>query len=636
MKKFKLLSCLSFFSIINACNYQNQEIIWATYCDDVDEVKNICTPTNINTQNNEGQTALMHSCIYGSGDIFTFLMENNADIKVKDKSGKTALDYAIEHNRPKMIKFLLLSDTSANLSLDEALKKAAEIEKIKIQTRNLFKELCSDDPNINIIKSCISAGADLNDKHNYSASGRSALIIAAMYGHTGIVRLLIDSGADVNATKIDGYTALMAASSHGYTEIVQLLIAAGANVNASENITGRELRINNECIKIDGYTALMIATSHGYTEIVKLLIDAGANVNARGDIEGNTALIIAAKLQNLEIIKLLVNNRADINFKVQDYVGKTIFDHALDIGNSEIIEFLLLSGADDNLSLDKALKKSAEIKNIKNQTQNLFKEIYSNDPNINIIKSCISAGADVNAYDRSNTALIIAAKNANTEIARLLIAANADVNARDNNGRSALMIAAMYGHTGIVRLLINAGADVNAKEESGYTKGMTVLIHSFCSRNTEIVQLLIDYGADINSTDDYGTTTLMFACAFGDAEIVKLFIDAGHDVNARDINGRTALMYVWILERRQEDTSGIEIAKLLIDAGADVNATDNKGQTAITYADYAEDDEAIEKLLKSYINPFKRFKYKNANLIKALAIGTVVGVAYKLWQNLTK
>ena len=132
MKKLKLLSCLTFFLTLTAGNYSNYNyasnppIIVSTICGDLSKVKKECTPANINTQNSKGQTALMHSCIHGSGDIFTFLMENNADIKVKDKSSKSALDYAIKHNRAEMIEFLLLSGADDNLSLDEALKKAAK------------------------------------------------------------------------------------------------------------------------------------------------------------------------------------------------------------------------------------------------------------------------------------------------------------------------------------------------------------------------------------------------------------------------------------------------------------------------------------------------------------------------------
>jgi ankyrin repeat protein len=51
---------------------------------------------------------------------------------------------------------------------------------------------------------------------------------AAEEGYTEIVKLLIEKGADVNATDILGDTALMYAAEEGRTETVNLLKAAGA------------------------------------------------------------------------------------------------------------------------------------------------------------------------------------------------------------------------------------------------------------------------------------------------------------------------------------------------------------------------------------------------------------------------
>jgi ankyrin repeat protein len=225
MKKLKLLPCLTFFSILNAGNYQNPPIIVSTICGNLDEVKKNCTPTNINTQNFIGQTALMHSCIHNSGDIFVFLMENNADFKIKDKANKTALDYAIEHNRPEMIEFLLLSGADDNSSLEEALKKAAEFENINKQTNYMFSAINKRAPDINILLACIAAGANVNASDN---NGYTALMRAALNGHTEIARLLIAAGADVNASDNYGWTVLMCAVEYGRTEIVEILIAAGA------------------------------------------------------------------------------------------------------------------------------------------------------------------------------------------------------------------------------------------------------------------------------------------------------------------------------------------------------------------------------------------------------------------------
>jgi ankyrin repeat protein len=226
MKKIKLLSCLTFFSIIYAGNYQNPEIIVATICGNLDEVKKECTPTNINMQNFIGQTALMHSCIHNSGDIFTFLMKNNVDFNIKDKAGKTALDYAIKHNRPEMIEFLYLSGANTNLSLDEALKKAAEIQNINNQKQNWFNEINKRAPNINVLLACLAGDYDVNARDD---KGKTALIIAATNGHTEICQLLLAAGADVNARDENGNSALRWATHNEYTEIVNLLIHSGAN-----------------------------------------------------------------------------------------------------------------------------------------------------------------------------------------------------------------------------------------------------------------------------------------------------------------------------------------------------------------------------------------------------------------------
>jgi len=76
---------------------------------------------------------------------------------------------------------------------------------------------------ISQIKSLLDRGINAQDN-----SGRTALNRASWYGHTEIVRILIQAGAQVNIKDDDGDTALYWASYKGYTEVVRLLKAAGA------------------------------------------------------------------------------------------------------------------------------------------------------------------------------------------------------------------------------------------------------------------------------------------------------------------------------------------------------------------------------------------------------------------------
>ena len=59
----------------------------------------------------------------------------------------------------------------------------------------------------------------------------TSLILAAKSGHYEMVTLLIESGANVDDTRSDGYTALMCAAQNGHSECTKLFINAGASVN---------------------------------------------------------------------------------------------------------------------------------------------------------------------------------------------------------------------------------------------------------------------------------------------------------------------------------------------------------------------------------------------------------------------
>lgn len=124
---------------------------------------------------------------------------------------------------------------------------------------------------------------------------------ATVEGHTEIAKLLIASGADVNAVNNEGETPLFLAASNNCKEIAKLLISNGADVNSVE---GR------------GYTPLHWASAGGYTEIVKLLISNGANVNTVGNAD--TPLSMAKWAEQNEIVEILIAKGAEENAVDED------------------------------------------------------------------------------------------------------------------------------------------------------------------------------------------------------------------------------------------------------------------------------------------------------------------------------
>ena len=57
-------------------------------------------------------------------------------------------------------------------------------------------------------------------------------MVATMYDHLAVVRLLVEHGADVNTALCHGMTPLHAAALDGHTEVLSYLMSAGASLTA--------------------------------------------------------------------------------------------------------------------------------------------------------------------------------------------------------------------------------------------------------------------------------------------------------------------------------------------------------------------------------------------------------------------
>jgi len=90
-------------------------------------------------------------------------------------------------------------------------------------------------------------------------------------------------------------TSLITSVIDGNFEFTKLLIGSGANLNARD--------CNNN-------TAIIIATNYNKPNIVKILIDAGADLDVCG-VNG-TAIVVASYFDNIGTVKMLFDAGADI------------------------------------------------------------------------------------------------------------------------------------------------------------------------------------------------------------------------------------------------------------------------------------------------------------------------------------
>jgi len=184
--------------------------------------------------------------------------------------------------------------------------------------------------NLEKVKELLNKGANPNATYN----GVPALIWAVYKGHTDIVALLLENGANINIQDKDGDTPLIVASIKGNEELIKLLLSKNCDLlitskngkSALNYLKEKDLLylVDMKPINIELFHAAM----KNDLARVKFLLDAGANVNIawkgfddqnepifskEEPFDGTTLLLEAASIGNLELVKILVSYGADMN-----------------------------------------------------------------------------------------------------------------------------------------------------------------------------------------------------------------------------------------------------------------------------------------------------------------------------------
>lgn len=90
---------------------------------------------------------------------------------------------------------------------------------------------------------------------------------AARAGNVEAMEQLLEKGADIDALDEHGQTALMLAAMQGHTAVARFLIARSARLDHTAKFH---------------LTALMLAVIGGRADIVRALVEAGADLTVRG------------------------------------------------------------------------------------------------------------------------------------------------------------------------------------------------------------------------------------------------------------------------------------------------------------------------------------------------------------------
>lgn len=384
------------------------------------------------------------------------------------------------------------------------------------------------------VQTLVSQGYNVNTPGDF---GQTALLQAACNGNVAMVKLLLDHGAKIDAMA-EGITpltgAIMAPSiplsfrKGDYTGVVRLLVQRGANVNIVSSWSNK-------------FTPIIYCGAYGNAEIARILINAGADVNAK-DNKGKSAADYAIEYKKLEVLGVLRKAGAAVSYtgdKAKDIIlamlsldrekvfslveegadpdskdksGKTLLMYSVEEKWPEVIELLLKKGADANAK-DRDGWTAMMHAALENQTE--------------LLKVFEQAGVKMPYSGNKKHDLLVAVLAGDREKAAALLGQGVDINSTYRFKSPLLNYAIKKNDQDMIKFLIDRKANPNLANEYGISPFVSTLING----DTQLARQLIEYGADVSAKDSGGFTALMYAILTGDSALVKDMLDRGAQVN---------------------------------------------------------------------------------------------------------
>lgn len=611
----------------------------------------------------EGNTAL--ELALAKGDQWYDAMITPQSGEIRDTDGESIVHYFVKTRDEKAIEYCIRQQLPLSVQDNNGITPVA-----------LAFQSAANPASIRIAAALIKAGAEpVRGDFGYFEDavrtrntmlrfndGQTPLHIATISGHTGIVDYLLKDKTTariqdmLQAQDISGATPLHEAVRYGHADIARMLLTSGAQVDAPDSIGKTPLlliipqaaqhdvyslllqyKANINQKDMYGDTVLHIATMGGAkVEILRLLVDSGASVNERNK-QGVTPLAVAIEHNLADHVAFYAAAGSDIN--AEDNNGNTPLTRAL-TGDITLLQTLLTTK--NVLSHDSAGNTPLHI-------------AIMHDAPLSFIKYIVDTNADVNARNKNgDSALYLTVQKNRKTVGELLLDHGASVfstntqnysplrlaltnggtvqdwlitsstlNATDGSGNTPLHYAAEWKLDDALKALIQKGAKVNAVNANGENAIFTA-VHA---DSPSTINILVEAGTVVDAhnalaRDHLGNTALHACVRWNAIKAAKTLISLGSDINAQNMSGKTPLSDACRSGKK-------DMALLLINNGANVNATDATGKTVLLDTIDCEDENMVSLLLAHGANPqiqemYGRNAYHEAALSGNINIITLI------------
>ncbi|CAB0030574.1 unnamed protein product [Trichogramma brassicae] len=556
-------------------------------------------------------------------------------IDAKDKTGDTALHWAMRTKSNKVVEWLL--------------RKGADPKSVNSKGKTPLHVLCTQKGNAETVelffKIIDEAGqtldVDARDKHGWTP------LHLALGNDTEAVEMLLRRGADPNSATPEGTSSLHA--------IVQ-------RADDSHELLKKFFEICSELrkrVKIDaadkgGRTPLQWALSRGHKRVVELLLRRDADPYLYTG-EGSTSLhvICYSKDDSDDLMRTLLEigeeKKRPARLDVKDTYGRTPLHLTLRHGRKKTAEWLLRRGANPNaddtdgltclhhiairdddwtewfLGICNDIRRKVPI-DVRDRSGDTPLQWAVRAKNEKVIESLLGRGASPSsANGKGLTSLHMIARRWDcAELGKAFLKIcdekrlKLPIDVKDEEGDTPLHLAVRYEHSEMIESLLRRGAnpslvnakgrtplhvasagqdtnvetmelffkmidetgktvDIHAREKLGWTPLHLAAYHS----QGQEVELLLRRGADLNLACNDGSTVLQLICdREKDDEFMELFfeyvkkVDRPIELNARGKGGSTPLH--WALKKDKK-----RMARVLLSEGANPSLTDKNGRTAL-------------------------------------------------------
>ncbi|MEI0488929.1 ankyrin repeat domain-containing protein [Brachyspira pulli] len=385
----------------------------------------------------ENENKMINAVKTGDAKTIQLMLSQNVNPNLKDERGYTLMHIAAENNQITSINVLR---TSKYTDLNTLLDKNTKIT-----------------------------------KNNKSIDGSycSAMDIATINNNFESVKLLIDSGANINFQMKEKPRSEFLASEYASPKILELylnkniyllmnsedvvsLIKSASIGNNVENINYLVKTLGIDVDTKDTNTMLHYAVGNGSIEAANELIKLGADIdNTNANFKTSLHYVIENNSNKLlESVNLLLSKNANPN--IQDKNGNTALHLAvINAHNSkEYSKYIEVINA--------LIKYNANV-NILNNKNQLALNISVSNNDTEISNILINAKSELNNIDNGYAPIHVAVKNNNISIVENLLLNGANIDMKDKRGYSPLAIAVENNNYEMCRKIIRSNATVDSK-----------------------------------------------------------------------------------------------------------------------------------------------------------------------------